>query len=113
MPQQTVTDRRGALDTNDAELRRYPRICAHIICESLGYATPTTASSILRRAIHKQQHFCEWVASCYGCNPAIPVRNAIRHRHSHHGYMSEYSHALALVRNAIGTGKEPIFASWF
>jgi hypothetical protein len=113
MPLQTVTNRRGALDTNEAVLRRYPRICAHIICESLGYAAPSTASSILRAVIHKQQHYCEWVQSCFGCDPILPVKNAISHRHWHHGYMSEYRQAIALVQEAIQTGNEPIFASWF
>lgn len=27
---------------------RYPRICAHIIAESLGYATPRSAAKILQ-----------------------------------------------------------------
>ncbi|MGD0088289.1 MAG: hypothetical protein ABSE73_00020 [Planctomycetota bacterium] len=113
MPSQTVSNHRGALDTNEAVLRRYPRICAHLICESLGYATPTVAASILRAAIHKQQHFCEWLMSCYQCNPVVPVTRAIRYRSHHRGYMSEYETAIRLVREAIQSGNEPIFASWF
>lgn len=94
-------------------LARYPHVCAHIICESLGYATPSMAGSILLAVIKNEKHYCEWIACCYGCDPVMPVRNAIRHRHSHRGYMAEYEHALALVRAAIATGEEPVFASWF
>jgi len=94
-------------------LRRYPHICAHIICESLGYCTPSLSASILLAFIKKEKHYCEWLMSCYSCEPVVPVKNAIRHRHSHRGYMAECKHALALVRSAIATGEEPLFASWF
>ena len=69
-------------------LQRYPRICAHIICESLGYATPSTAGSILLAVINKEPHYCEWIMSCYGCDPVLPVKNAIRRRRLHKGYMA-------------------------
>ena len=94
-------------------MRRYPRIVAHIIAESLGYATPTKAAIILKDAKEGRENWCEWVWSCYKCNPRIPVENAIRNRSTHMGYMADYGYAYAIVRNAIDTGKEPIFASWF
>ena len=94
-------------------LKAYPRICAHIICESLGYATPTKAASILMDAHRRQQNWCEWIYSCYNCDPLPAVRNAIRTRHSHHGYMAEYAVAKALVDRANQKGEEPMFASWF
>ena len=94
-------------------MRNYPRITAHIICESLGYATPSCAARILKDAQESRENWCEWVYSCYGRDPKIPVRNAIRNRHTHHGYMAEYRPARALVQRAIEGGEEPVFASCF
>ena len=111
MPARTLQRPKPA--SREDVLRRYPRICAHIICESLGYATPMVAGSILLAAIKHEKHYCEWVMACFGCDPVLPVKDAIRRRHSHRGYMSEFGAAYALVRNAIQTGKEPIFGSWF
>lgn len=72
-------------------MRRYPRITAHIICESLCYAPPTRATAILKDAEEGRENWCEWVYSCYNRDPKIPVRNAIRGRHTHKGYMAEYA----------------------
>jgi hypothetical protein len=94
-------------------IQRYPRVASHVICESLGYATPTRAASILADAHNRCENWCEWIAACYKCDPLPAVRNAIRSRHSHHGYMADYGQALAIVRHAIQTGDEPLFASWF
>jgi hypothetical protein len=94
-------------------MRRYPRISAHIIAESLGYATPTRAALILRDAKHRQQNWCEWIYSCYQCDALRAVQDAIRNRHSHRGYMAEYAQARALVERALRSGDEPVFASWF
>ena len=59
-------------------LRRYPHVCAHIICESLGYATPTVAGSILLAFIKKDKHYCEWVAClCAATHKLIYVKNCI------------------------------------
>ena len=100
------------MDTNEV-MRRYPRLTAHIIAESLGYATPTCAARILKDARDGQKNYCEWIYSCYSSDPLPAVRNAIRNRHYHEGFMAEYKLALALVRKAIDTGDEPLFASWF
>jgi hypothetical protein len=94
-------------------MRRYPRITAHIISESLGYATPTGAALILRDAKHQQQNWCEWIYSCYQCDALRAVQDAIRNRHSHRGYMAEYDHAGVLVDRALRSGDEPLLASWF
>ena len=94
-------------------LRRYPRLCAHLICESLGYATPTVAASILLAAICHEPHHCEWIHSCYGGQPLRAVRETIRHRRYHQGYMAYYPEALALVLRTIRTSREPVLASWF
>ncbi len=94
-------------------MKRYPRITAHVIAESLGYATPSFAALILRDAKYRQENWCEWIYTCYDKNPALAVKAAIQRRHSHHGFMAEYSNAKALVDRAIQTGEEPLFASWF
>ena len=100
------------MDTDEV-MKRYPRLTAHIIAESLGYATPTCAARILKDAREGQKNYCEWIYSCFGGDPLPAVRNAIRNRHYHEGFMAEYKLALALVRHAIETGDEPLFGSWF
>jgi hypothetical protein len=94
-------------------MKKYPCITAHIIAESLGYATPSRASAILKDARDGKENYCEWIYSCYGGDPKKAVQNAIRNRHHHEGYMAEYKLAMALVKRAIEKDDEPIFASWF
>ncbi|MCG3132745.1 MAG: hypothetical protein FLDDKLPJ_03611 [Phycisphaerae bacterium] len=105
-----MTDR---LDSPDDYLKRYPRICAHIIAESLGYATPTTAAKILKDAKEGRENGCEWIASCYRCNPHSAVERAIRLRAHHRGDMAEYRVAIAIVKRQLDSGESPLFASWF
>jgi hypothetical protein len=94
-------------------MKTYPRITAHIIAESLGYATPSCAARILKDASEGRKNYCEWIYSCYDGDPLSAVKNAIRNRHTHKGFMADYGTALGLVRRAIETGDEPDFASWF
>jgi hypothetical protein len=95
-------------------MERYPRITAHIISESLGYATPSTAARIGFDGMNSQPNYCEWVDACYRGNARQVLENSIRSRHYHKGYMAWYKEgALPLVRHAIEHDKEPIFASWF
>ena len=101
------------METAAEIMRRYPRLTAHIIAESLGYATPTSAALILRDAKHRQENWCEWIYACYDRNPLGAVQAAIRKRHHHTGYMAEYRLAKAIVDRAIASGDEPVFASWF
>jgi hypothetical protein len=94
-------------------MKRYPLITAHIIAESLGYATPTVAARILKDAREGRENYCEWICSCYGANPLGAVQDAIRCRHYHKGPMAEYKRAKALVKKSIETGDEPLLGSWF
>jgi hypothetical protein len=94
-------------------LRSYPRLCAHVIAESLGYAPPSRAARIVMDAHTRQENWCEWIYSCYKKDPLPAVRNAFRNRHTHHGFMAECKLAKALVDRANQTGDEPLFASWF
>lgn len=99
--------------TSQEYLLRYPRICAHIIAESLGYATPMTAATILKDAKEGKENWCEWIYSCYDSNPRRALDGAIQNRQRHRGYMAEYQHALQIVRHQLETGEGPTFASWF
>lgn len=98
-----------------ALLARYPRLCAHLICQSLGYAAPTTAAVLLRQAMHGQPSGSEWILTCYQSDPRAAVRAAIENRHHHRGYLADFAQAVALVRQARDTGAEPHagLASWF
>jgi hypothetical protein len=102
-----------ATDSVHGYIGRYPRLTAHLIAESLGYATPSKAALILRDAHERRQNWCEWIYSCYSCDPLKAVHAAIQNRHHHRGYMADYRLARALVERAIATGDEPLLASWF
>ena len=104
---------RKELTSNRDYLVRYPRVCAHIIAESLGYATPLCAASILKDAREDRENWCEWIFSCYARDPKPAVRRAIEDRHRHKGYMAEYRHAKVLVDEFNRSGKQPELASWF
>jgi hypothetical protein len=94
-------------------MKRYPRTTAHIISESLGYATPSTAARIGIDGLYGKENWCEWIYSCYGRDAREALKRSIQHRHGHRGYMAEYKLAKRLVDIAIEKGEEPIFASWF
>ena len=94
-------------------MRRYPRITGHIIAESLGYATPSVAAQVVADVHDGRLNYCEWIDACFRGDPRGAVRQAIRGRHYHRGFMADYSQARALVEQARSTGNEPLFASWF
>lgn len=101
------------LESIDDYLARYPRICAHIIAESLGYATPSCAAGILRDAKQGNPNWCEWVCARYNAKPKPVVRDAIRNRGSHKGFMASYDLAMQIVRRQLDAGNGPELASWF
>lgn len=94
-------------------MKKYPCITAHIISESLGYATPSCAARILKDTREGRENYCEWIYSCYDRNPFRAVWDSIKNRHYHEGFMSEYKLAKKLVDRAIETGDEPLLGSWF
>ena len=104
---------RQELASNEGYLARYPRICAHIIAESLGYATPLCAAAVLRDAKENRMNNCEWIDACYRKDPRPAVEGAIKNRRAHEGYMASYELALRIVRRQLDTGKRPVLASWF
>ncbi len=100
-------------ETPDEFIRRYPRVTAHIIAESLGYATPTRAAQIGLDGRDGRLNYCEWVDHCYKGDARRCLRDAIRNRHYHKGYMAEYKVAKKIVDRYLETQEEPLFASWF
>lgn len=94
-------------------LLRCPRLVAHVIAESLGYATPVLAAKIAADGAAGRPNWCEWIYTCYSGDARKVVRDAIRNRRHHRGYMADHSAALALVRRYAETGDQPLFASWF
>lgn len=107
-------------------LQRYPRLIAHMICESLGYFTVMSAAHALCAHIDKRPAFNEWyldMASKRGdaSNEALTalttevVKWAFEGRHRHNGYMASYKQALQQV--AAELKKEGatagMFAAWF
>ena len=82
--------------------------------KSLGYATPTTASKIGLDGMNGEKNYCEWVYCCHAGNAREVLEKAIKNRHYHRGFMCWYKElAFPLVRHAIETGEEPLFAGWF
>jgi hypothetical protein len=94
-------------------MNRYPHITMHIMAESLGYAAPSCAANILKDAREGRKNHCEWIYSGYSGDAGAAVRDAIKHRHTHQGFIAEYKLSLALVRRALGSGDEPDLGSWF
>ena len=94
-------------------MMRYPALTAHVICASLGYATPTRAAFIIRAYKYGLTDYCEWVYTYWNGDPEGAIRSAWIGRHTHEGFMADYDHARALVDRAITQDREPVFASWF
>ena len=109
----TTPPKRAGFENVRDYLQRYPRICAHVIADSLGYAVPMVAASILQHAKENKAHYCEWIDACYRGNARSAVERAIRNRHTHSGYMASYDLAYRIVRRELDEGESPLFASWF
>ena len=105
-------------------LNRYPKLTAHMICESLGYFTPTSAANAIAAYLNKEECYCEWYMDMHGKSQHYPntphtmlevgertVKRAITLRRSHSGFMAEYKRAFLLVK-AEQVGQGPLFMSW-
>ena len=103
----------------DEYLKKYPRICGHLICESLGYLTPGFANDLLQAVHKREEFFCEWTFDIHlkSGNSIETVchniaRAAIKNRRYHKGSMSSYPQARAVIKSHLN-GREPFGASWF
>jgi hypothetical protein len=108
-------------------LRRWPRLVAHLICESLGYFTPKSAANAILHFKKNEPFYCEWYChmaqfrnkqrDMYDKESLREVTQdvlkwAIERRHRHKGYMADYKQARAVITAEL-KGKGPEFASWF
>jgi hypothetical protein len=118
--------------TQEACLRKYPRVVAHLICCSLGYFTPQSAANAISFYKHGQAFFCEWYshmtkyakdnltgnyfdeAICKRVGKET-LNLAFVGRHSHHGYMAEIKQAKHLVAAELKNKgcTSSMLASWF
>lgn len=116
--------------TREDVLKKYPRIVAHLICESLGYYCVLSAAGVLLAYIEGEPYYCEWHSHMAGFRKDLKdkpyedvirqitrdvVRWAIQRRVSHKGYMAEYQHAITLVRHELKSegATQGMLASWF
>ena len=112
---------RALPETTREALNRWPRLTAHMICESLGYFTPEGAAGALLDHKRGYGHFCEYyihLAQSWKEDKVLEVgrkviERAFRGRHHHRGYMAHYPQARALVEHVRRGGEGPMFASWF
>lgn len=109
-------------------LYRWPRVVAHLICESLGYFTPTAAARAILAAKKGEPFYCEWynhIASSHGPfddenqwrDKMVEITRrvlstSIENRRYHNGYMSDFSLAMDLIKKEL-EGRGPLFSSWF
>lgn len=107
---------------------KYPRLIAHLICESLGYFSPNAAANAIVNYARNTPFACEWYSHMCHCrtkdyfNDAEllkigkeVLRQSFQHRKYHKGYMSEYNRAIAIIKHELenkGSTSE-MLASWF
>jgi hypothetical protein len=122
MPEEEVVQQRQKeIKVMHDVITRYPRLTAHLICESLGYFTPESAATAILHYIRKKPYFCEWyshMAQGYDDQKVLEVgvntlTRTFKRRKYHKGYMAEYTYAKKLVDHVVAGGKGPEFASWF
>lgn len=106
-------------------MRRWPRLTAHLISVSLGYFTPTAAANAIAHYKADEPYACEWYSHMASSRGGMydhdlllevgrfTLAKAFEWRHHHTGYMAHYPQAIALVRHALATTREPALASWF
>ena len=99
--------------TQEACLRKYPRLVAHLICCSLGYFTPQSAANAISFYKNGKAFFCEWYSHMtkYAKDNLTgdyfdekicrrvgreTLNLAFIGRHHHHGYMAEIQQTSCL-----------------
>lgn len=105
---------------------RWPRLTAHLICQSLGYFTPGAAARAILNYKRGEPNCCEYYTHMGGMYKGEwpsdatllevgrkTLESAVRGRHHHYGYMAHYPQARALVEHVRRGGEGPLFASWF
>ena len=106
------------IPTAQETMQRYPRLTAHLICESLGYFTPTAAANAIRDHQTGRGNHCEWYSHMATSGKTMleigarTINNAFRRRRFHQGPMAHYPQALALVQESIRHHDPTLFSSW-
>ena len=126
----TAKERRSPPKDAKETMTRYPLLTAHLVCESLGYFSPTAAANAILDHVRGQGSACEWYL--HMAAPPTPnhfgaarpprlslkevnrrtISSAFRRRHTHRGPMAEYAQARALVNRELAGGRPAIFQSW-
>ena len=116
----TKSPTRAKPQSTDDVLSQYPLLTAHLICESLGYLSPTASAFAILHHIQGKPFYCEWYIDAAGFNDQKvldfgkrTIESAFRRRHKHRGYMADFHQANELVQAAIRrTQPECRFQSW-
>jgi len=95
-------------------LLRHPRLCAHMICESIGYLSEIPAAisllSYLRGTGIATERNMHWQGTHYQRTgnqislleiSKIQITDSFKFRHNHLGYMAEYAHALFSIEREL------------
>jgi len=112
--------------TREMVALKYPRLLAHMICESLGYFSPSAVASALCCYLNGEPCYCEWYdhmarfnerknsrAGMWDMTAAIPFRSFTQRKY-HKGSMSSYPAATELIKGLNeGTLPNGMLASWF
>ncbi len=107
-------------------IKKYPKLIAHMICESLGYFTPESAANALDHYRQNEPFACEWYSHMANIKSGsywnrdslieigkIVVGDSFRNRRFHKGYMNSYELARTIVEVVRRGQPGPVFASWF
>ena len=103
-------------------LQKYPRLVAHLICESLGYFSVLSAAGAVEAYLRGEPCYCEWYMHMSGAGKkdilAVgrdTLALAIRRRKWHKGYMAEYQRAIAQVKAELEREgvTSNMLAAWF
>ena len=114
----TATTPRSKPNDPQEVLRRYPRLTAHLVCESLGYLTPLAAANAILSHIQAQEFACEWYLDMARHGHSLTRVNeniismAFRHRHFHTGFMADHRSALAMVEKELNGGQPATLMAW-
>jgi len=107
------------VQTRTDVLRRYPRITAHLICQSGGYFTPESAAGAILDTLYGCECWCElYMHYARFGKPLLEVQRedlqrVIAGRHYHTGYMANYRTARGLVAQVAAYGEPPqMLMSW-
>ena len=108
-------------------LKRYPRLTANLIAESLGYFTPLGAAKAILLYQESRPYYNEWYSHQLMFHRTEDtdekelllkinrdtIKRAFTNRRHHRGYMSDYNLAKDIVAKAVNDDAHPTLASWF